>query len=52
MRDLWDYSKRFRRFIMTSPTIYGWIEYPISGHFIVYIVRIKDAYKDPLEIKA
>ena len=46
-KDWWDISKRLRRFLITSPCVYGykWIEE--CGHWKVLIVKKRDIYIIP-----
>lgn len=45
MRDWWDISKRLRRHLMTSPSVYGYKWSAQCGNWVIIIVRLHDVYK-------
>ncbi len=44
-----DLSRRLRRFLMFSPTVWGFYYYNVGGDRYVYIVRVRDFYIDNRE---
>jgi hypothetical protein len=46
MRDWFDMSRRLRRYLYYSPTVYGYKWIAQCGHWTVLIVRKSDVYKE------
>ena len=47
IRNQWEISKRLRRFLTTSPSVFGykWVEE--CGNWKVFVIKVWDAYKNP-----
>ena len=46
VKDWWTMSLRLRRYLMTSPRVFGFKWYESGGNIAVRVIRAEDAYKE------